>query len=95
MAAGSTSSACAFISAMNSGRISGGGIEMPWCFPVASVNRSFRSVTPRYQMKYTPPGTRIESSISPGGKQNTMRPLTAFRVSGGTCFSSMMPRQAT
>ena len=51
-AAGSRSAASAFIAATGAGRISGGGIEMPWFLPPSSVNRSRSASAPagRYQM---------------------------------------------
>ena len=49
----SSSRASVLILAVTSGRISGGGIEMPWQCPVASVQSCGSSVRPsvgRYQM---------------------------------------------
>jgi len=49
----SSARAAALISATTSGRISGGGIEMPWQWPAASVQRRgsvSRKSVGRYQM---------------------------------------------
>ena len=49
---GATSArACALLQAMTSGRSSGGGIEVPWHLPLASVQKSasFSGVVGRYQ----------------------------------------------